>query len=101
MADAPRRTDPRVLIGLAGVFLLARLAVAAASWGTNDAYTFYRFARSIDLHGLAGAYRAEAELNHPPIPALWAWAAYRLVGAQALPEPLRPPVVNVKAGVYN
>ncbi len=75
--------DARTLLVLAVIGGLARVAVALVSWGTTDAYTWYQFAVRIDAVGLIEAYRLETNLNHPPIPAYWSWAAYRLVGGAA------------------
>lgn len=83
---AQDRRNPRVLLMLAGLLIVARLAVAAVSWGTNDAFTFYHFGQLVDRFGLIDAYRQDRELNHPPIPTLWTWAAYRMSGGASEPS---------------
>ena len=47
--------------------LLAKLACAALTLGTNDADTYYNFGRFIWEHGLLAQYRATPEFNHPPL----------------------------------
>lgn len=47
--------------------LLAKLACAALTRGTNDADAFYNFGRFIWEHGLLAQYRATPEFNHPPL----------------------------------
>jgi Glycosyltransferase family 87 len=80
-----RRWDPSTLCLLVILGLVARVLIALVSWGTGDVYTFYRFAVQVDHVGLLRAYQQDADLNHPPIPAYWAWAAYRLTRSEAVP----------------
>ena len=65
---------------LAILGVVARIALAAVSLGTNDAATFVRFAETIHAKGLLETYRTDSELNHPPIPANWASIARQLSG---------------------
>lgn len=85
-ADAPHATRrvslAFVVIALA---LLARVGLSAISLGTNDAMTFAEFGKSVHLLGLVGAYRNDVFLNHPPLVALWAAAALRVVGPPPVP----------------
>src|SRR5947208_9570427 len=83
--SAGRWLDPSTLLLLTVLGLAARVAVALVSGGTGDVYTFYRFAVQVDDVGLLRAYQQDADLNHPPIPAYWAWAAYRLTRSEAVP----------------
>jgi uncharacterized membrane protein len=64
------------VIGAALVALFLKLVIAYSTLGTNDAVTFYGFARSLSDHGLEWTYRqgvvwlASAPIfNHPPITA--------------------------------
>ncbi len=47
--------------------LLAKLACAALTRGTNDADAFYNFGRFIWEHGLLAQYGATPEFNHTPL----------------------------------
>lgn len=67
-----------LLVGLIAAGLLVRVVLAAGTLGTNDAALFWNFGHLVGGHGLFEAYRQNPELNHPPIPALWATAAVRL-----------------------
>ena len=60
--------NSRTAIRLAALAaLVAKLACAALTLGTNDADTFYNFGRFIWEHGLLAQYRATPEFNHPPL----------------------------------
>lgn len=74
-------TDPRVLLAMTILGLAARLALAVASVGTRDAQTFFKFALELEHSGLIRAYQSDDDLNHPPIPVYWTWAAYRLTSS--------------------
>jgi Glycosyltransferase family 87 len=76
--------DQRRWLLLAIVLSFAvRLAIAGCSWGTSDTLSFLRFAGSIDRVGLLATYRTDSELNHPPIPAYWAYLAWLSSGRSA------------------
>jgi hypothetical protein len=62
-----------ILLGLG-----LRIALAAVCWGTNDANTFGQFGFYIARDGLIPTYIGDLWLNHPPIPAYWSEAAWRL-----------------------
>jgi hypothetical protein len=79
--SAPAPENTRALVFLIALGLLTRVALAACSWGTNDASTFYRLGEEVSRQGLLATYRQDPDLNHPPIPAFWAAAAYRLTRA--------------------
>ncbi|MDB5295659.1 MAG: rane protein [Phycisphaerales bacterium] len=74
----PAATPPAVWVALIILGLAARVAVAATTWGSNDVLGFQIFGLQISQFGLFEAYRQNPELNHPPIPALWAALSYRL-----------------------
>ena len=74
--SAAVRAGPLVALIAAGLGL--RVLLAAGTLGTNDAALFWNFGHLVGGQGLFEAYRQHAELNHPPIPALWAAAAVRL-----------------------
>ena len=77
-ADELARPAAGGWVGLIALGLAARLIVAATTWGSNDVLGFQIFGIQISQLGLFEAYRQNPELNHPPIPALWAAAVYRL-----------------------
>src|SRR5438477_4109848 len=67
------------------IALLFKLAIAYSTLGTNDAVSFYAFARSLSDHGLKWTYeRGVAWLpngpifNHPPLTAYFLRFIYRL-----------------------
>lgn len=72
-AHSPDRLAVWVMgAGLVGLFL--KLLIAFNTFGTNDAITFYRFARSLSEHGLEWTYRhgvpglsSSSVFNHPPL----------------------------------
>lgn len=68
----------RWLIALIVGGLLLRIALAAVSWGANDANLFGEFGFFITRDGLMATYRGDKLLNHPPIPAYWCAIAWRL-----------------------
>jgi hypothetical protein len=68
--------------------LLVRFFLAVVCWGTNDATTFARFGYLISRVGLLQAYHTDSQLNHPPIPAIWAEVAWRLT-ASSPPIPVQ------------
>jgi len=57
---------------------LARLALSALSWGSNDATTWRDFGRNIAEHGLLQIYVRTADTNHPPDPRTLAALCYRI-----------------------
>jgi hypothetical protein len=54
-----------------GVGLAVRLAIFLASTGTNDIFTWLRFARSISASGICALYQSDIEFNHPPLAAFY------------------------------
>ena len=74
------RTDsiPLACAALILLSFLARLVLAWYSLGTTDAATWLKYARVIREHGLVDAYARLPSLNHPPLPALWSYAALRV-----------------------
>ncbi|MEY2438766.1 MAG: hypothetical protein QOI34_151 [Verrucomicrobiota bacterium] len=73
------------LVAAAIVGLLLKLALAYSTFGTNDAVTFYSFARSLSDHGLEWTYHhgvvwlASASIfNHPPLTAYFLRFIYHL-----------------------
>lgn len=86
------------VMAVVAVGLVVRLLVSGVSVGTNDAATFLRFAIQVDDGGLLAAYRHDPDLNHPPGPVLWTWAAYRLTdGGAAFPFAFKLPLIAVEA----
>src|SRR5689334_5977655 len=60
------------------IAMLVKLAIAYSTFGTNDAMTFYMFARSLSDHGLEWTYQHGVEsmssstlFNHPPLTAFF------------------------------
>ena len=58
---------PRLIIAVAVVASLVKVAVALTSLGTNDVLAFYQFAKAIDIHGLTWIYEHSILFNHPPL----------------------------------
>lgn len=58
--------------------LLLRVVVAWFSIGSNDAFFWLDFARSIQKDGLIHLYQTSSWFNHPPIPGLAAWLLNQL-----------------------
>jgi hypothetical protein len=82
MDKLPHSTGEKRLTNLLRILailgIVARVALAVISWGTNDADTFAKFGYHVSTGGLIEAYRSDSDLNHPPIPALWCAMAWRL-----------------------
>jgi hypothetical protein len=70
------------LLGLAGVF--ARLWLMSRTLGTDDIFTWQRFATDIRANGLFWAYRSLPDFNHPPLMGLWSVLALRIGTASGL-----------------
>jgi hypothetical protein len=68
------------IVALALVALTLKLAIAYNTIGTNDAITFYGFAKVLSQHGLEFTYQHSRYFNHPPL------TAYYLRGILALTE---------------
>ena len=69
-----------IMLGLALRFL-----IAAISWGSNDAISFWNFSHHITNRGLLTAYRENPEFNHPPIAGYWSTVALQaavLIGGE-------------------
>lgn len=60
--------------------IVARFALAAVSFGSNDAAAWRNFAELISQDGLLHTYQTLGEFNHPPLPGYWAAAALALAG---------------------
>jgi uncharacterized membrane protein len=80
-----------VLAAITGFFL--KLTLAYNTFGTNDAVTFYGFARSLSDHGLEWTYRhgvvwlaSSALFNHPPLTAYFLRFIYHLAHSPFLQE---------------
>lgn len=75
--------------------MLLRLALAAASIGTNDALTFTEFGKEVRMVGVVATYRLDSYYNHPPLVGLWAATVLRLLSAPVVPLQLAfPPGVT-------
>ena len=95
LALQPVTTPPvftRRFIHLAALAaLLAKLACAALTRGTNDVDTFYNYGRLIWDHGLLAQYRASVEFNHPPVTGGFVALLYGLGGGLGFHFLLRLP----------
>jgi uncharacterized membrane protein len=70
---------PSVLVlCLALVALVAKVAIAYNTLGTNDAVFFYGFGYGINKYGLEWTYRHSIYFNHPPLTAYYLRAIYAL-----------------------
>jgi hypothetical protein len=87
MTDAPANISPllpatlgaisppaprRWIIAACILAALLRMTLASVSIGTNDARTWEIFGQQVAQVGVLDAYRNEPDLNHPPLPVLWA-----------------------------
>src|SRR5437868_13315082 len=59
------------IVALALVALTLKLAIAYNTIGTNDAITFYGFAKVLSQHGLEFTYQHSRYFNHPPLTACY------------------------------
>jgi len=94
--DLPQsRRSPGVaaLWGMVGVALLVRVALAAVSIGTNDAFTFVHFAREVRHVGVVRLYGVDGGFNHPPLIGWWAALLMRLIAPALPPDVGCPPQV--------
>ena len=66
------------LLAVAMLGLLARLVLAGISTGSYDAILWRGFAQQLAQRGLFDVYRSNPHFNHPPIPGLWAEAAFAI-----------------------
>src|SRR5438270_6377426 len=57
------------IVALALVAMTIKLAIAYNTIGTNDAVTFYGFAKVLNEHGLQWTYEHSRYFNHPPLTA--------------------------------
>src|SRR5437868_1430078 len=76
----------RWILGAAAVGFLLKLIISYCTFGTNDTFTFYAFARSLSDHGLAWTYQrgtiwlsSSSIFNHPPLTAYFLRFIYYLV----------------------
>ncbi len=87
-----RRVNVRHVLQFAALAaLVAKLACAALTRGTNDVDTFYNYGRFIWEHGLLAQYRATPEFNHPPVTGWFVALLYGLLGGLGFPFLLRLP----------
>ncbi len=68
------------IVALALIAMTLKLAIAYNTIGTNDAVTFYGFAKVLNEHGLRWTYEHSRYFNHPPL------TAYFLRGIFVLTE---------------
>ena len=73
------------VVGAALIGLVLKLIVSYCTFGTNDAFTFYAFARSLSDHGLEWTYHhgtiwlsSSTIFNHPPLTAYFLRLIYYL-----------------------
>src|SRR5207237_431895 len=66
------------IVSAALIAAVVKLAIAYTTFGTNDAITFYMFARSLSDHGLEWTYQhgvawmaSSTLFNHPPLTAIF------------------------------
>ena len=101
------------LVLAASAGLVLKMLVAYNTFGTNDVFTFYAFARSLSDHGLEWTYRhgtiwlsSSSIFNHPPLTAYFLRFAYHLAQAEffqtrglTFPFLLRLPAIIADFGV--
>jgi len=84
-----QRIESRTTFWIALATLLATAVKAAIAWntiGTNDVVTFYRFAESLQNHGLEWTYAHNIAFNHPPLTAYFLIGIYKLSQLPVLQE---------------
>lgn len=64
-----RDLRPTLIVALALVATMVKLAIAYNTIGTNDAVFFYGFAKVLNEHGLEWTYAHSRYFNHPPLTA--------------------------------
>lgn len=74
--------------------MLLRVGLAAASIGTNDAFTFVHFAREVGHVGVVKLYGLEGGFNHPPLIGWWTALLMRTVAPSLPPDVACPPRVG-------
>jgi hypothetical protein len=81
----PRGDLKAWITGAALIGFVLKLTVSYFTFGTNDAFTFYAFARSLSDHGLAWTYQhgtiwlsSSTIFNHPPLTAYFLRLIYHL-----------------------
>ena len=65
-----------IVIALAIIAFFLKLAIAYNTIGTNDAVTFYGFAKVLNEHGLEFTYAHSRYFNHPPLTAYFLRGIY-------------------------
>ena len=66
------------ILSFALIAFVAKLAIAYNTIGTNDAVTFYGFAKVLSQHSLEWAYAHSRYFNHPPLTAYFLRGIYFL-----------------------
>src|SRR5438552_1068013 len=91
LAEESRGRSGLWITGAALIALCLKLIIAYSTLGTNDAVSFYTFARSLSDHGLKWTYeRGVAWLpngpifNHPPLTAYFLRFTYHLANTPSL-----------------
>lgn len=82
MIMAPKNRLPKTLIGLLALATLVRIGLAAVSLGSNDIFTWYQFAGSIEEQGILDVYRTQPMFNHPPMAGAYAKEVFALSGSR-------------------
>jgi Glycosyltransferase family 87 len=63
----PPAFHPALIVALAGIAALFKIAIALTTFGTNDVVAFYQFSKAIETHGLTWTYQHSVLFNHPPL----------------------------------
>jgi hypothetical protein len=56
-----------LIVVVAFLAALVKIAIALLTLGTNDVIAFYQFAKAIETHGLPWIYEHSVLFNHPPL----------------------------------
>jgi len=80
-AEAGRSTSARIWVALIALGVAARFTLALLSIGSNDGAAWHRFGEEVSRFGLLRTYQIDPDFNHPPLPAYWAAAVVKIVGA--------------------
>jgi len=66
------------IVAAALIALVLKLVIAWNTFGTNDVISFYKFAHSLNHHGLEQTYTSSIAFNHPPLVAHYLELIYKL-----------------------
>lgn len=99
-AERPVRTGRVLVLGVAVLCAVAKLVVAARTFGTNDVEHWIEFAGAVRERGPIGVYEGayQAVYNHPPLIGWWLAGVDALSSAVPVSFQVRVPAVLADVG---